>query len=175
MIGQAEHPAAKLLPLLREFAVLDRKRTNEGVSPLEYQRWLDLRMRLDKGLGNVESPGREERQQSARVPTRIRVEFTSPGRFQQATIRNLSHGGLFIATPFAAEIGVTLVLAISILSTGQVLDLPVEVVTNNVGDGFSTAAFGMGVKFVGLSTSQKTAVHNLMLCGREEIGGDESR
>lgn len=174
MIGEAEHPAAKLLPLLREFAVLDRKRTNEGVSPLEYQRWLDLRKRLDEGLGNAELPGRMERRASARVPTRIRVEFTTPGRFQQATIRNLSDGGLFIGTPFAAEIGTTLVLSISIHSTGEVLDLPVEVVTNNMGDGFSTTAFGMGVKFVALSTSQKTAVHNLMLRGREELDGDES-
>ena len=36
----------EILPLLREYRVLERKRSDEGVTPLEYQRWLDLKRRL---------------------------------------------------------------------------------------------------------------------------------
>ena len=61
---------------------------------------------------------------------------------------NLSRGGLFVNTAFPAEPGTRLELKLRIESTGETLQIPVEVVSNNVGDGFATRELGMGVRFL---------------------------
>ena len=36
----------QLMPLMREFGGLERMRLGAGVTPLEYQRWLDLKSKI---------------------------------------------------------------------------------------------------------------------------------
>lgn len=160
----------ELLPLLREYRVLERKRSDEGVTPLEYQRWLDLKRRLSANLTEGPPTGDSERRAALRVPTRLKVEFPTPGGFDTARIRDLSQGGLFVATPFTAEIGTELELRVRIGSTGEVIELPAVVVTNNVANGFATADLGMGMRFRGLSVEQKARIHQLQMQALEELG-----
>ena len=46
MSGSVKTPSPQ--DLLREFARLNRLRRDAGVTPLEFQRWLDLRQKLEK-------------------------------------------------------------------------------------------------------------------------------
>ncbi len=140
------------------------------MTPLEYQRWLDLKHRLTAGLSDGPPVGSRERRASLRVPTRLRVEFATAGGFERARIRDLSQGGIFVATPFAAELGTELVLRISIESTGDVIELPAVVVTNNVEDGFTTGNLGMGLRFRTLSPEQKARIHQLQMQALDELG-----
>lgn len=152
----------KLLPLLREYGGLERKRIREGVTPLEYQRWLDLERMLSKQIFHGQGPGGLERRRHIRVPTRMLVQFKSRDQFKDAIISNISRGGLFIDTPFTVEIGSHFVLCIRVDSTGEAVDIPCEIVSHNVGDGFKTAGPGMGVKFMNLNAEQRSAADKLL-------------
>lgn len=160
----------RILPLLREFRVLERKRSEAGVTPAEYDRWNDLKQRLAQHVPQSKTPAGAERRQHVRVPSRILVEFSSPGQLKDAVIRNVSRGGLFINTPFAPEIGTHLVLLLGIGHQTDKIEIPCEVVSKNVGDDFSTQNHGMGVRFGVLSDSQREAVERLFC----EALGDES-
>jgi Tfp pilus assembly protein PilZ len=167
MIG--EKPMMRVLPLLRQFRLLERKRSDEGVTPSEYERWNELKLLLSKHVPQSITPSGGERRKHVRIPSRILVEFSSPGHLKSAVIRNVSRGGLFINTPFAPEIGTKLVLVLSVGAQGEKLEIPCEVVSNNVGDGFSTNNLGMGVRFGVLSDPQRGAVESLFC----EALGDE--
>ncbi len=145
----------RLLPLFREYMQLEKKRVGHGVTPLEFQRWLDVKKTLGK---HFQGGPHRERRTSDRVEARIRVEFKSEELFRNAAIRDLSRGGVFIATPFAAEVGTELVLRIHIQSSGVDLEVPGAVVSNNVSDGYSTGVLGMGVRFGNLTEEQRSAL-----------------
>ncbi len=137
----------KVQDLFREYALLDRKRTSEGVTPLEYQRWLDLKQRLGRSFSDGSPRGTRERRDSVRVPTRMKVAFGTREKLAEALMKNVSRGGLFINTPFAPDIGTLLELRIRVEATREEFKIPVEVVSNNRGADYSTAFLGMGVRF----------------------------
>lgn len=143
----------RLLPLFREYMQLEKKRIGQGVTPLEFQRWLDVKKTLKK---HFKTGPHSERRTSTRVNTRLAVEFPSEENFRDAAIRNVSRGGLFIATAFPAAVGTEFVLRIHIESSGKLLEVPVSVVSNNLGDGRSTGAAGMGVRFGNLTEEQRS-------------------
>ncbi|MEM7409088.1 MAG: hypothetical protein AAF430_02500 [Myxococcota bacterium] len=127
--------------LLREYAVLNRRRKgDDGVTPLEYQRWSDLRGKLEKTFPGRSAPGSEGR-------SRIRVEFECRDALADAAMFNVRPVGLFIATPFALESGIEFELLAVVEDTGERFETRCKVVSNNVGPDFSTAALGMGVRF----------------------------
>lgn len=165
----------RLQKLLREYAALDRRRGDEGLTPVEYHRWRDLKGRLSDHFSDVPSHG--DRRESVRVPTRIRVEFKTEGRVRDAVIRNLSRGGIFIETPFALEVGTKFVLRIHIRSSDKTLDVPARVVSENVGDGFSTQVLGMGVAFEPLTPEQSDQIDELLVSEvtDEDSGSSGSR
>jgi uncharacterized protein (TIGR02266 family) len=152
----------RLLPLLREYGGLERKRIQEGVTPLEYQRWLELERTLSKQIFHGSAPDGIERRRHLRVPTRMLVQFRTPHDLKDAVISNISRGGLFISTPFMAEIGSTFTLCIRVDSTGQSVDVPCEIVSRNMGSDLTTSDPGMGVKFVHLNAEQREAVDRLL-------------
>jgi uncharacterized protein (TIGR02266 family) len=154
-------PLGRLLPLLREFGLLDRKRSADGVTPLEYQRWRDLKKTLANSIPQVAAPSGRDRRQHVRVPTRILIDFRSSDELREAVISNISHGGLFINTPFAPDIGQEFMLCLRVGESTEVLDVPCEVISNNVGNGFTTDTLGMGVKFKNLDAQQREAVDRL--------------
>ena len=150
---------ADQIQLFREYADLERKRCGDGVTPLEYLRWLDLDARLSAGRPGA---GGDERRLHKRHKTTLRVEFGSVDHFRDAYIRDLSRGGVFVATPFAAEIGTELVLRIRLASSERSYEMPGVVVTNNVGDGFTTRSLGMGVHFRPTNAQQRNDLEELV-------------
>lgn len=161
--------AARLLPLVREYASLDRKRQNEGVTPREYQRWLDLKQRLDQRLPSAPPTVYAEKRRGPRIPTRLLVHYESLGALRQAVIRNISRGGLFIETAFTPAIGTPLLLRLRVGDCGEDMELPAEVVSVNLRPDLSSRAPGMGVKFANLSPEQQAAVDRLFERARAEI------
>lgn len=151
----------RLLPLLREYGALERKRVHEGVTPIEYQRWRDLEEKLSKQIFQDARPQAVERRKHLRVPTRMLVEYRSHDQLKEAIISNVSKGGLFINTRFPPAIGTTFVLIIRVDATGERVEVPCEVVSTNLGGSMKPQQQGMGVKFIGLGAEQRRAVDHL--------------
>jgi hypothetical protein len=146
--------------LLREFAQLNGRRTEEGVTPLEYVRWCDLRQRLARMFPDRPPLG-------GRGPTRVVVEFRTRERIKEAVMFNVRPIGLFINTPFAPETGTEFDLRVRLLETGEEFSSPVEVVSENVGPQFSTDRLGMGVRFTTGESDLRSFLD--VLCG---VDGD---
>ncbi|MBW2424066.1 MAG: hypothetical protein JRG86_07450 [Deltaproteobacteria bacterium] len=66
----------KLMPLLREFGNLERQRVGTGVTPLEYQRWLDLKTQMGRNFA-AGDPAVRSLGGAGDRPTRLRVAFES--------------------------------------------------------------------------------------------------
>ncbi len=152
---------ARLLPLLREFGWLDKARSREGLTPLQYQRWLDLKLTLAKNMDPNGAPSGVERREYLRLPMRLLVQYGTRNQLRDALLTNVSRGGVFINTAFPPEIGAKFTLCIRVDETREAVDLPCEVVSHNVGDGFSTQTLGMGLKFGSLDDAQRRVVEQL--------------
>lgn len=149
---------AKLLPLVREYGILERKRTGKGVTQDEFIRWSELRARLeDKFPQGKHRPG-AERRETLRLPTRMLVEFRGEGEFRAALIRSISRGGIFISTPVNLAIGTEFQVLISI-DDGEKIELPVIVVSSGIKG--SESATGVGCKFGRLDATQQAIVDEM--------------
>lgn len=156
---------ARLLPLVREYGQLERKRTDSGVTPEEYLRWTELRSLLEEKFPQGSRPPGANRRAHLRLPTRMRVEFQNKGELEAARIRNISRGGVFIATSAAPPVGSTLELLIRVAGSEPVM-LPVEVVSTGIpGPG---AANGIGCKFARLDALQKSIVDQIFVRSLDE-------
>lgn len=154
----AEH-VQRLLPLVREYGQLEKKRTQAAVTPAEYARWAELRATLEHKFPQGQRPEGAERRQNLRLPTRMLVEYSSKGELESALIRNISRGGLFIATSHAAEVGTEVTLLIRVGADGQTIELPAEVASTGVSDGNGQP--GMGCKFGQLNAAQQQVVEEM--------------
>jgi hypothetical protein len=143
--------------VLREYAQLNRQRKGDGVTAMEYQRWNDLRGRLEKTFPGRRPPGSGGK-------TRIRVEYEDDAELARCVMVNVRPIGLFVNTPFASEPGTSFELRVHILQSGDVFDSSVTVVSNNVGPDFSTAALGMGLRFASPDCALRRHVEKI--CGQ---------
>jgi uncharacterized protein (TIGR02266 family) len=112
---------------LAEFADLNRRRLF-GFPPLavdELERWLELRSLLECHFGAQEPRDWTgiERREFLRLPTHIRIEFGKRAKHQFATVRDVSQGGLFIATRRPLELGSEVQLMLEL----DFADTPLEV------------------------------------------------
>lgn len=135
--------------LFREFAGLERKRRH-GLSPAELERWMFLKRRLAREFSPEVSDAQADRRESVRVPTRLAVSFHDVGELRRCWMTNLSRGGVFVATEEILPIGTRLDLQIAVGPEGGELEVPVEVVSHNIGPDFRTRC-GMGMRFLDLS------------------------
>ena len=126
--------------VLREYVNLNKKRLGAGITPLEYQRWLDLGQQLEKAFPGHPTLGQ-------RGETRMVVEFKDREHLKQAVMMNLRPVGLFVNTPFGPDRGTKLDLRVHVEATGEVFNSRVVAVSVDVGPGFSTAVHGIGLKF----------------------------
>jgi len=140
--------------ILKEVVALNKRRTTAGISPLEYQRWLDLSARLRK-----EFPGHPPL--GGRAETRIRAEFRDLEALRSATMPNIRPIGIWLNTPFAADVGTTFVLVAVLKESGEELCGRVEVVSNDIGPDYSTAELGMGMKFREHDCALRTTLERL--------------
>ena len=147
--------------VLREVVALNKRRTHEGLTPLEYQRWLDLSAKLRKHFPTHPSLG-------GRGETHIRVEYANSDALQDATMLNVHPIGIYANTPFAAEMGAKFGLVVFVKESGEEFRSRVEVVSNNVGPDFSTANLGMGMKFIENNCELRRVLNGLCGIGDED-------
>ncbi len=133
--------------LFREYMHLDRRRVGDGLTPVELKGWGELKRMLSKRFSRDLSEEQPDRRTSLRVPTRLTVSFQNLGDFRSSRMKNLSRGGLFIVTEYPAEIGTKFTLLIHIQDPPNKLEVPVVVVSQNVGLCFPVGSRGMGVAF----------------------------
>ena len=147
--------------LFREYIHLERKRTGEGLSPLELQRWTALKRVLGKEFSPGLSDEKADQRGSVRIPTRLAVAFRNLGELQSSLMTNLSRGGLFVATEQPAAIGTRLDLQLHVEETGEKIDVPTEVVSHDVGPNFSSGERGMGLRFLEMKPETQRAIDEL--------------
>lgn len=95
------------MPLMREFGELARKRVGVGVTPLEYQRYLDLRGRIGKCFtdkGSIQSQGRKRRVGQSNL-TRLALSYPNRAALVSYIIDNIKPAGIMVCRPFAADVG----------------------------------------------------------------------
>ncbi len=134
-----------VVTLFRQYARLDLKRHDRGLSVRELETWSLLKERLDKILGGP-SGVHERRRSSIRVPTRLNCSYASRHEFGEAVISNLATGGVFIRTRRPLPVGAPVRLRIRLEDAKQEIDVEGVVVSNNVGPRFENTE-GMGIRF----------------------------
>ena len=157
-MGSSSPPAsADFLAMFREFSALDKRRVDPGLSPLDFQRWRDLKGRLGKrfqqrGVGKA----------AESLPTRLQVKFATTAAFAASKLAGLASGdGMFINTPFSVTIGRGFVARIQIEETGEELELSCAVVSSNMGADQTTTGLGIGVRFLALSAEKQAQLRRL--------------
>ena len=79
--------------VFREYTRLERKRTGDGLTPAEYQRYRALARQLATRFSKGPPKGGAERRESVRVPTRLKVSFASQDDGVFADNRAAAQGG----------------------------------------------------------------------------------
>jgi uncharacterized protein (TIGR02266 family) len=131
----------------REYVQLERRRDGEGLTTAEYERWMELKRLLSRRFNPEVSDERADERRSVRIPTRLMATFRDEAELRSSLMSNLSRGGVFIKTDRPLEIGESLELRIDLAESGESLDVPVEVVSCNVGPNFDQSQRGMGLRF----------------------------
>lgn len=140
--------------ILREIVALNRRRTGAGIDPLEYQRWLDLSAKLRQEFPSHPPLG-------GRKETQIRIEFPDYDALLDAAMFNVQPIGIYVNTPFAAEVGVKFGLVVFVKESQNSYRGGVEVISNNVGPGFSTANLGMGMRFTQRASELRSVLEKI--------------
>jgi len=155
----------QLMPLMREFGGLERKRLGEGITPLEYQRWLDLKGRIGKSFAKSRQAGLQAMggRDGKERPTRMLVEYRNREHLLDSIVSNIQPAGFFVATPFAAEVGETFLMRVSLEEEGEVANVPAVVVTSITQGAhtLSTMSMGMSVKTLKPSRAQGSGISKL--------------
>ena len=154
-----------LMPLMREFGSLARKRVGHGVTPLEYQRWLDLKARIGQRFGRSEAPGPDDESRAGDegTPTRLLVDYPSRAVLVDAVLENVQPVGLLVRTPFAADVGTRFLVCLHIELEGEDAEFPAEVVTS-IAQGshtLSTTSMGMSLKLLRTNPVQRAGLSKL--------------
>jgi uncharacterized protein (TIGR02266 family) len=131
----------------RRFLHLDRKRKAGPLTPGELRRWLKLKRILNQEFTPARNFDGLDSRESVRVPARVGVSFRDLGELRECLMTNVSRGGVFIVTDDALDIGTRFELRILLEKTGESLDVPVEVVSQNARPDRATFERGMGVRF----------------------------
>jgi uncharacterized protein (TIGR02266 family) len=144
--------------LLRVFLALDKRRKASGLSPTEMARWSQLKGALSRHFEPSIEEQHARSRESVRVPLDLNVNFESLGEIRKCMMKNLSAGGIFVATESPLPIGTPFNVHIRIEKTGEDIQLPGEVVSVGASADLSAEKHGMGIRFVNLSDSQREQV-----------------
>ena len=145
----------------REYVRLDRVRRSGGLTPAELARWKLYKRSLGKHFSPGLSDEQADRRESVRVPTRMRVSFASEGALARVLMTNLSRMGVFVQAEELLELGTRLQLRIHVDSPHHDIEIPVEVVSHNVGPRFEADARGMGLRFLDMSPEAEKELSEL--------------
>ena len=144
--------------LLRAYLALDNRRKASGLSPADMARWSQLKSALQHHFEPNVKERHEQSRASVRVPLSLNVNFESRGEVSKCLMKNLSAGGIFVATESPLPIGTPFNVRIRIEKTGEEVELPGEVVSVGVSANLAEEAHGMGIRFVNLNEAQQQLV-----------------
>jgi uncharacterized protein (TIGR02266 family) len=137
---------------------LDKRRKAGGLSPTDMARWSQLKSALSRHFEPSVEEQHARSRESVRVPLDLNVNFESRGEVRKCLMKNLSAGGIFVATESPLPIGTPFNVHIRIEKTGEDVQLPGEVVSVGASADLSAEKHGMGIRFVNLSDSQRQQV-----------------
>ncbi len=164
-----------LMPLMREFGDLARKRVGAGVTPLEYQRFLDLKQQMGRKFSTPESTQTQASTAGSRnTPlTRLLVRFPNRAALVAAIVENIRPAGLLVSTPFAAEVGTRFLLKLALDHERESAEFPVVVATSIVDSAhtLSTTSMGMSLKIDRMNAAQSAGVSKLFANELDEALG----
>ncbi len=141
--------------LLRAYLALDIRRKAGGLSPADMARWSQLKGALQQHFEPSVKERHEKSRASVRVPLSLNVDFESRGAVSKCLMKNLSAGGIFVATKSPLPIGTPFNVRILIEKTGEEVELPGEVVSVGVSADLAEKVHGMGIRFVNLNESKQ--------------------
>jgi uncharacterized protein (TIGR02266 family) len=146
---------AASLSVLREFKHLEGRRIGSGLAIEEFERWMRLKLELDKMQGDGPN-----RRRSFRIPTHLLCSLVHQDDKRRMLISNLSGGGAFIETraplPLDSRIELTLET-----EQGKPLRLQAVVVTTRIDLNLEPGKHGMGIRFVDLGAEERTQLARL--------------
>ncbi len=129
-----------------------------GLSPADMARWSQLKNALHRHFEPSVNERHEKSRASVRVPLSLNVDFESRGEVSKCLMKNLSAGGIFVATESPLPIGTPFNVRIRIEKTGEEVELPGEVVSLGVSADLAKEEHGMGIRFVNLNEDQQRLV-----------------
>jgi uncharacterized protein (TIGR02266 family) len=144
--------------LLRAYLALDKRRKDGGLSPAEMARWSQLKGALNRHFQPDLEEHHAQKRESVRVPLSLNVNFESRGEVRKCLMKNLSAGGIFVATESPLPIGTPFNVRIHIEKTGEDVELPGEVVSVGISANLAEEEHGMGIRFVHLTEAQHQQV-----------------
>lgn len=147
--------------LFRVYMDLDRRRKAGGLPAHEMGRWSDLKRVLNRHFQPEIEEKHSGNRKSVRVPLKLKVSFESLGKVRECLMTNMSLGGVFIATTSPLPIGTPFVVRLHIEESGEDLELPGEVVSQDMSADLSHGQRGMGIRFVNLNDDQRKRVNDL--------------
>jgi hypothetical protein len=155
----------QLMPLMREFGDLARRRVGVGVTPLEYQRYLDLKGQIGQnfaGKGALGVIGRNRRGDSS-SPTRLLACYRNRAELLSSIVDGIKPAGLLVMTPFAAEVGTRFLLKLSLEQEEEIAEVPATVVTSISQGSFtlSTTDMGMSLKIDKMNPRQSASLSKI--------------
>lgn len=145
----------------REYVRLDRKRTDDGLTIPEMERWRGLKRVLTRAFSPLVSDSQLDQRNSVRIPTRLKVSFETEGELGESLMTNLSRYGVFIQTRRPFDIGARFELRIHIADLAQEIATPVQVVSVGVGPGLRPERQGMGCRFLELTPDLEKQIADL--------------
>lgn len=162
---QEQTDVRRLMPLIREFGSLARRRVGVGVTPMEYRRYLDLKRQIGQKFRSPEANRDSEKLGHAQKlnRTRLVVTYASRAELIDSVIENISPVGLRVATPFAAEVGTQFLVRICLEHEGESAEFP-AVVVRSISEGahtLPTTVTGMSLKIGRTSAEQGTRLSEI--------------
>ncbi len=155
---------------LAEFADLNRRRVfgSPALEVHEVERWLELRERLEHHFDAGPCDG-VERRDHMRLRTHIRIDFGSRGELRTGSVKNISQGGLFVATERPLPRHSEVMLVLERPWSGEPLEVR-GVVSWSSEDGGPVTHAGMGIEFCESGRAQREAIGRLVqLAARAEL------
>ena len=147
--------------LVSEFVPLNRRRTqgDPPLSVLELDRWHELRDLLAYEFGHSTPIGPAKQPRQLRVPTHLKVRYGDSAE-NDATIENLSEGGLFVKTDTPMDLGTPMKLELEV-EGAPALKLEAVVAHRRELDNLDGPA-GMGVEFQNVEAEEHAALSRLV-------------
>ena len=143
---------------LQQFKALDNARTTRTLSGAEEQRWRELKDAIEAATSNADCPPSSQRA-AIRVPVSYEASFRDAAGFRNAYLRNISEGGVYIASGNTFGMGDRFVLFLVLENPPVVIEQRVQVVWVNANPTPGTGLEpGVGVAFLDIEPATKARI-----------------